>query len=221
MDKRKVLFGTYDTDADGLWTLNQCKLGDVQQQVNLISVPGRRKGPLDLSTVLTAGEPIYAERILTVRLESSEGTRQERENRINTMINWLDGWRLNVVLPDDAGHYLTGRVHVAVDYNDTAHAAVVVTVTCEPWRYASTETTVTLTAAETAQTATLTNSGRMTVVPLLVVAGGTVNLTFGDNSWSLGAGTYQLPDLVLAQGSSTVTYSGSGTLTITYREAVL
>lgn len=221
MAKRKIIFGTYDTALTGLWTLTGWEFSPAEYQTNLVEVPGRKKGPIDLSTTLTDGEPIYGSRTLTVTLESSEGSRLERAARINTMVNWLDGWRMDIVLPDDDAHYITGRVHVAKEYNDPAHCAVTVTAICEPWRYNNNETVRTLTATETAQVARLSNGGRLTVVPLLVVADGTVSLKFGSASWALSPGSYQLPDLVVAPGGADITYSGTGTLKFTYREALL
>lgn len=220
MAKRKVIFGTYDTALTGLWTLTGWTFSPAEYQSNLVAVPGRKKGPLDLSTTLTDGEPIYGSRTLTVTLESSEGSRLEREARINTMVNWLDGWRMNIILPDDDAHYITGRIHVAKEYNDPAHCAVTVTATCEPWRYNNNETVRTLTATETEQIARLSNAGRMTVVPVLVVDGA-VSLVFGSSSWALSEGSYQLPDLVVAPGGADITYSGTGTLKFSYREALL
>ena len=221
MAKRKIVFGTYDTDLHGLWTLTGWEFSPAEQVTNFVEVPGRKKGPLDLSTALTDGEPVYGSRTLTVTLESSEGTRLEREARINTMANWLDGWRLDITLPDDDAHYITGRIHIAKEYNDPAHCAVTVTAICEPWRYNSAETVATFTATEETQTGTLENSGRLSVVPLLVVSGGDVLLTYGEYSWALGEGSYALPDLRLQQGTLSFTYSGTATITFTYREAVL
>ncbi len=222
MEKRKIIFGTYDTAVNGLWTLTGWELSAAEAETNLVSIPGRKKGPLDLSRVLTDGEPVYGARTLTVKLESSEGTRLEREARISVMTNWLDGWTMNIQLPDDDAHYVVGRVHVAKEYNDMAHAAVTVTAVCEPWRYASAGTEVSLPSSTTEATATLSNAGRMNLVPLLTVTGGDVSLAAGSASWALSAGTYALPDLVIpAQGSTTITYSGSGALKFSYREAVL
>lgn len=220
MVKRGFLIGDYDTAAEK-WTLTSWKLDDPVFVSNLVDVPGRRKGPLDLSAALTDGDPVYGSRPLTATFECSEGTRLEREDKISDMINALDGWRLNIVLPDDPYRYITGRVSVARGYNDLAHASVSVTATCEPWRYNATETAVVLTATATARTATLLNRGRLAVVPLLTVTGGEVLLVYGAHSWALSPGTYALPDLLLTHGESVVTYSGAGTLTITYREAVL
>lgn len=222
MEKRRILFGTYDTALDGLWTLTGWSLSEPVYKSNFVAVPGR-DGDLDLSTALTDGAPRYSNRTLTATFECSEGTRLEREDTINTMVNWLDGWRMDIILPDDDDHYITGRVHVKREYNDPVHAAVTVTATCDPWRYSDREMVVKLTATEAVQTAVLTNSGRKTVVPLLVIEGegASINLTFETASWRLGAGAYQLPDLVLNQGSVSLTYKGTGDLTFTYREAVL
>lgn len=220
MEKRGLLIGNYDTAAEQ-WTLTEWKLDDPQAVTNLVDVPGRRAGPLDLSTALTDGDPVYGGRPLAATFECSEGTRLEREDKISEMINALDGWRLNIVLPDDPYKYVTGRVSVAKVYNDLAHASVKVTATCEPWRYNATETAVVLTASTTAKTAALRNNGRLALVPMLQVSGGDVVLVYGTHSWGLSEGTYALPDLLLLHGENVITYSGTGTLTFTYREAVL
>lgn len=222
MEHRKLVLGSYDTHLNGPWTLAAWSLSPAEYQANYVEVPGRN-GALDLSTALTDGEPRYNSRTLEARLERSDGTRLEREAAITTMINWLDGWKMDIVLPDDELHYITGRVHVAKEYNDPAHAAVIVTATVDPWRYNLNETAFHLTAAAEEKTALLTNQGRRTVVPLLEITGdgAQVLLTVGTASWSLGPGTYQLPDLVVRQGGTEIKYSGSGELQFRYREAIL
>lgn len=219
---RKFIFGTYDTELNGPWTLNEWTLSPPVYRSNFVEVPGR-DGELDLSTALTDGEPRYGNRTLTVRLERSDGNRLTREAAIHTMTNWLDGWRVDIRLPDDEAHYMTGRLQVAKEYNTPAHAAVVVTAICDPWRYNVNETVLQLTAGAEVKAARLVNNGRRTVVPRLTITGDSaqVLLTYGAHSWALGAGTYQLPDLVVKQGGAEITYSGTGGLTFSYREAVL
>jgi hypothetical protein len=222
MEKRKIIFGSYDTARDGLWTLTGWSLSAALYRENYVTIPGR-DGDLDLSAALTDGEPRYGSRTLTATFESSEGTRLERENIINTMINWLDGWRMNIVLPDDPDHYVTGRVRVQRDYNDPAHAAVTVTAVCDPWKYLNRETTTLLIAGPTTEMATLPNYGRKTVVPVLTISGEGANvlLAVDGASWALGPGVYQLPDLTVPQGGKVVNYSGTGELSFVYREAQL
>lgn len=222
MIKRTVKLGDYDTAAHGLWTLTAWEFPEPAMEENLVSVPGRVKGPIDLSTALTDGEPSYGARPLSITLESSEGDRLAREARISDMVNKLHGRRVDFVLPDHPLHYGTGRLAVKTLYNDMAHASVQVTGTCEPWLYAKDETVVPLQATAAAQTVRLRNPGAMTVVPLVEVAaaeGEAVHLVYGSYSWALSAGAYKLPDLLLTPGDHVITYSGAGTLTLTYREA--
>ena len=221
MVKRGILFGTYDTVLHGKWTLTEWELSDPAMVTNYVEVPGRRKGPLDLSTALTDGDPVYGSRTLTATFESSEDSRLEREDRINIMRNWLDGWRMDIVLPDDELHYLSGRVSVKRLYNDLAHASVQVTAVCEPWRYNKEETRVVRVGAETGQPWWVAIRGRVVVLAVMVVTNAEVLLAVDGYSWALSAGAYELPDMLVPTGGKTVTYSGAGTLTFTYREAVL
>ena len=137
MQKRTIILGDYDTAAHG-WTLAGWELSPAKYRQNFVEVPGM-DGPLDLSTVL-GGRPVYDTRTLTATLECSEGTRLEREAIIDVMVNRLTGQRMAIVLPDDPLHHITGRVEVAKNYNDPAHAAVTVTAICGPWREAMEET---------------------------------------------------------------------------------
>lgn len=227
-NKRKLLLGSYDT-TEQLWTLAAWNFSEPVQERTWVHVPGRRKGPIDASTALTDGDPVYGSRTLTATLECSEGTYQEREARIEQMVNWLDGWWMDIILPDDieSRRYIRGTVSVKKIYNNLAHAQVQVTAICEPWKYAAAETSVVLTADGTDQTAALTNNGRLTVVPLLVITDAedgtkaTVALAYGNYTWMLGAGSYALPDLVLKPGGASIMFTGTGSLTFTYREAVL
>lgn len=224
MQKRKLIIGTYDTALEGLWTLTAWSWGRAVAHESYADVPGHN-GPLDLSTVLTDGEPYYGSREFEATLESSEGTRLEREERINQMINKLDGWRFNIILPDDPHHYINGRVRVEKLFNTPAHCSVQISATCEPWRYNATETVVGIIATSTEQIISLINNGRRSVVPTITVTDGTVRLKFnttdGVQTWSLEPGKHILADIYVKSGAAPLTYSGTGKATLTYREAVL
>ena len=221
MIKRKIVFGSYDTAANG-WTMTSWKLSDAQAKTRYEDKPGG-DGTWDLSTALTDGLVRYKDRTLTVTLECSEGDRLSREAKISQLVNTLDGMRETIELPDDPYHHIRGRLHVARNYSDMAHAKVTVTATCDPWKYSNTETTVKLTAATGAKAIKLVNGGRLAVVPLLTVTGSSASvlLSYGSSSLALAAGSYKWPELILTPGNHDLSYSGSGNLTISYREAVL
>ena len=224
MQKRSVRLGDYDTATDGLWTLAALDFPEPDQETNLVQVPGRSRGPLDLSTALTEGEPSYGSRALSITLESSEGDRAARAVRISDMVNRLHGRRVDIVLPDYPGRYATGRVSVKQSYNNLAHAAVEVSGTCEPWLYSAAESQVKVQASTAENAVEIQNGGAMTVVPVLEVTaeeGQNILLKYGTSSASFSAGTYTWPALWLTPGTHELTYSGAGTLTIKYREAVL
>lgn len=218
MKKRTVIFGDYNTAAHG-WTLTGILLSDPEQKLNYVEKPGG-DGSWDLSTVLTDGIPRYKDRSLTVTLECSEGTRDDREQLINEMVNNLDGMIWQIILPDRPDHFLTGRIHVSVNYSNLAHAAVTVTGTVAPWFYSARETIVELTATEVSQTVYLNNNGRRAVVPEITVTGD-VNLETNGMHNDFADGSYEWSALLLKQGLTALHYEGNGKVIITYREAVL
>ncbi len=224
--KRKLILGEYDTALHGLWTMNSCKITKAQQIQNYIDAPGRY-APLDASTTLTDGEPYYGNASLAASFESSEDDLTARQGRIDDMVNFLDGHTVQIIHPDHPGFFLIGRVQVVQDFNNLAHCGVSVNAVCEPWFYAADQTVVPLVATDEEQTAQLLNAGRMAVVPTVTVEGN-IHLAYGASSWDLSSGDYALPDILLTPGQNfkqpgvhEITYSGAGTVTFTYREAVL
>lgn len=172
---RYITFGSYHTQLYG-WTLTGWELSAPEQKTNYIERPAG-DGSWDLSTALSDGVARYHDRTLVATFERSDSDRRYREQMIRGMINQLDGLKMNITLPDDDDHYVVGRVHVAREYNDLAHAAVKVTAVCEPWKYSNTETVVTLPAG--GSIAQLTNNGRRAMVPEITVAGQVVDAYAG------------------------------------------
>lgn len=231
MKKRSVSFGSYKTAHYG-WTLAGCALSAPEQKTNYLEKTGG-DGSWDLSTVMTDGIPRYKNRTLVVDLELSTGNRESREKIINDFVNTLDGMELEITLPDRPGHYLVGRVHVAVNYSDLAHAAVTVTAECQPWLYSRVERVYTLTEFSTIEkTMVLTNAGRKVVSPTITVIGKypaavkircTPKNATNQISEMLMPGVWSLPGLLLFTGDTSISYAGVGldSVEIAYREAVL
>ncbi len=220
MQKRTLKIGDYIT-ADHGWTLTSLKLSDPDPKLNYVEKTGG-DGSWDLSTVTTGGLTRYRDRTLTATLECSKGTREDREDLINELVNDYDGLQWPIVIPDRPDHYLQGRVRIAVNYSDLAHAAITVTATCEPWLYRARESILELTVDSSAQTVIIRNDGRRAVIPALTVSGD-IYLRFGIFTTHLsGEGAaYEWSPLLLTPGIHELEYYGAGAITITYREAVL
>ncbi|MBE6976217.1 MAG: hypothetical protein E7439_03345 [Ruminococcaceae bacterium] len=230
MKKRTTVLGSYDTAAYG-WTLTSWVLSDPEMKTNYVERAGG-DGAWDLSTVMTDGIPKYKDRNLTVTLECSKGTRADREQLVRDMVNLLDGLEWEIIPPDRLEYYLVGRLHVAVRQNDHAYAAVTVTGVCRPWLYRKRPTKYYLDLAQRPKPVlTVRNGGRLAVVPTVTVTGANADICLGlgdpqeANDYvevsGLPPGTYKLPDMLLRPGTHEFYVTGSGELTISFREAVL
>lgn len=219
MEKRHIVIGSYDTTD--FWTLTGCTLEAPTLRTNYVEVPGRN-GFLDLSTATTDGEPVYSDRSLTITLESSEGTKTERDAEITKLYTSLDGYRVNIVLPDENGYYRTGRCTIGVDYSNLAHAALTITATVTPLRTKNAESSIYRTLSTSQVSFTVTNNGRP-VVPSIAVESETA-IVFGDTTTTLSAGTWTVPAIRLANGANTIkakATSGTGKITLTWHEVTL
>ena len=136
------------------------------------------------------------------------------------IVNYLHGRTREIIDPDDLEHYLVGRCEVSSTANDKAMGTISVEATCEPYRYALEEVNRTISLTNTPSNYVLTNVGRKTLTPSINVTG-SANLKYGNTSVTLATGRYSLPGLRLKTGSTTITLSGSGTITFSYREAII
>lgn len=216
---RKAVVGTYDTAAKG-WTLCAYALDPPSWRENLVEVPGM-DGAIDLSAC-PAGEVAYSPRVLSITLERSDGTRATREAAISALVNALDGATVDITPPDGTEYRLRGRVRVAPQYSDLAHAQVIVSATCDPWRRKTAPTVVSGTVPDSGTLSLSLPNERRPVVPSIQVSAA-ATITFGGKDIAVAAGTHRSLDIRLAAGSNTITVAAVAgtTVTATYQEAAL
>lgn len=215
---RGVKFGDYHTYEDWKLILNAKNISPPSPKIVKVQVDGR-DGDINLSRTLT-GEMKYENREASFTFLVTEGSQEEREELINSIVNLLHGNELKIIEPDDLDHYLIGEIVVTKTTNDKAYGTIEISADLEPYRYSISEVNRTITASETKVDVVLNNTGRKTVTPTLTVDG-SINLEFGSSSASLETGTYKLSNLNLRSGATVVTISGTGFVVFTYREAVI
>ena len=173
-------------------------------------------GVLDLSEVLT-GDVLYNNRTIKLTFEMMDDT--DYYNLISEISNYLHGKRITVNLTNDEDYYYVGRASISNWECVKRKGKIVVTVDCDPYKYAVVETMRTITVSGQTKTVTLPNS-RKRVCPNLNVTG-TVVLIIDNVGYKLSEGEQQLTNFKLVEGNNTIKITGNGTVVITYRQGAL
>ena len=178
-----------------------------------VSIEGR-DGDLDLTNSLT-GDTKYSN--ITTTLEFYiKGSRAEWEEKLLELSTYLHGKKMQVTYSEDADWYYVGRMSLNDLENDRNVGSIAVECNFEPYRYKKTETVKTITGVGTLA---LTNT-RKWVMPT-ITSTESMQFTYEGKTFTVN-GTLKSPDIILKEGENTLEVtSGTGTLTVTYREAKL
>lgn len=220
MTLRGVQFGDYHTADDWNLILHEKIVSPPVPKTNYVSVPGR-DGDLDLTEALS-GVVNYQDRKASYTFLLTDGTHADRVELISQIIGVLHGQRVQIIDTDDyPDYYMIGRLSVTDVSNSNAYGILKIEAVCQPWRYAINQKSksVTVAASDGNVAVTMTNSGYKTVAPTLTVTG-SITLTYGSTSTTLSAGTYILAGLRFTPGVNTLTVAGTGSITISYQEAI-
>ena len=215
---RGTFFGGLHSHRD--LHLIQQKL-DVQPappKVNLVDVPGA-DGAKDLSTQ-PAGRVVYGDRKITWTFALYPGEDWDRKHR--EVSNALNGLACDIVLDTDPDYYFQGRLTVKKYKTDGLLRQITVEATCRPYMMKVVETKIVADLTTTSKTLALVNE-RKVVIPTITVTAATT-LVWNGSSIVLAAGTHRIADIELQPGANLLdakVNSGTGKITVTYREGAL
>jgi phage-related protein len=221
MKLRGVQFGEYRTADDWNLTMNEKTIAPPTPKTNYVSVPGR-DGDLDFTAALN-GVVHYQSRAASFVFIATEGTHAERVELITKIIGALHGKQLKIIdLDDYPDHYMTGRLSVVDVESNNAYSVIKINAVCDPWRYANHDTVKKVTVSNSTRVVLLSNRGYKFINPTVTVegSGSSVTLTYGTTSKLLTAGSYKFPDFRFSPGVNSITVSGTGDVTISFREAI-
>lgn len=209
-----VTFGNLHSYRDLKLLLNSKEIGSPEVKVRKIDIEGA-DGSLDLTDFF--GEAKFEN--VTHKFQFSTIVPQAQFlSLFSSVKNALHGKKMRVILDDDPLFYYVGRCSVSSFTNEKNVGMVSVECDCEPYKYKAEKTVVSRSVNGTA-TITLTN-GRKRAVPEIKTTAA-MTLVFGDSTWSIGAGSYTLPELELVEGANEITVTGTGTVTFTWQEGDL
>ena len=200
------------------WLRERINFPTPQSQSEILVVPGRNS-PIRYTKAL--GRVAYQPRSFDLTF-TMLGSRAVFDDMVSEVANRYAGQLVQVICTEDPSLYVIGTLEAAPTYDPlTGKGTLVLSSTdADAFRYHVEETVVTITGSGTV----ILSNDYMPVVPVVRTTAETAFAwTVGGDTFrkSVSAGTWEFPELELAYGDNTISITGSGTTTFTYREGRL
>lgn len=210
-----VKFGAYHSWNDWGLILSSKEIQSPKPKINTVEIEG---GDSVLDITEFFGDVKYNNRSLSFRFSKMDIVPDGFIALFSVVQNAIHGQKMRVILDDDPTNYYYGRVTVNEWKSNKNIGEIVIEVDAEPYKYKINDTVVSQSVSGTA-TITLINS-RKRVVPT-ITTDSELTIAFDGYSGTFSAGTFIIPELELKEGNNTVTVTGTGNISFTYREGGL
>lgn len=208
-----IKFGDKDSYADFNLILRPKERPFPTPKTNYVSIEGA-DGDLDLTTSLT-GDVKYGNISYSLEFYLKD-KRVDWEETLLELSTYLHGKKMPLTFSEDPDWYYIGRYTLNPLESDMNIGLLSVECILEPYRLKKVETVKTTTG-----TGTLTLSNTRKWVMPTITSSESMQFTFEGKTFTVN-GTLQSPDIILKEGDNTIEVtSGTGTLTVTYREGKL
>lgn len=208
-----IKFGDKDSYTDFNLILRPKTRPFPTPKTNYVNIEGR-DGDLDLTTSLT-GDVKYENIAYTLEFYLKD-KRVNWEDALLNLSTYLHGKKMNLTFSEDPDWYYVGRFTLNELSSERNVGLLVVDCILEPYRLKKNETIKTITGTGTL----ILSNTRKWVMPT-ITSNSSMEFTFEGKSFVVN-GTLQSPDIILTEGNNTIEVtSGTGTLTVTYREGKL
>lgn len=214
---KTVKFGSLDSYEDLGLIRTGATIGAPEVKTSTVDIPGA-DGVLDLTEYF--GEILYGNREISIDFQTVEpvdstGKVTRFHEIFSDVYNRLHGKRMKIVMSEDPGFYYIGRVTVDEWQTNEKTGDITISCDCEPYKYKAAETVEEFTVAGTA-TKTFANL-RKTVIPAFVL-GAEMQISQGDATFTASAGSWSDSRLKFTEGDNELTFTGNGTVKVTYQE---
>ena len=192
--------------------LTEVELPPPEPKTMAVEITGA-DGIIDLSEVLT-GDIKYSTRKIKLKFEVMDD--KQYYSITSEIAKYLHGKNVTFKLNDDDNYYYTGRAIINSWECVKRKGVIIITIVADPYKYEITEKiyTITLRSNETKDVVLI--NGRKHVCPILDVTG-SVNLIWNGATYTLSEGKQQVIRFVLNEGNNLVSFTGTGTVKVTYR----
>lgn len=130
----------------------------------------------------------------------------------------IHGKKMQVILDDDPAFFYYGRVTVNEWKSNKRLGEIVIEVDAEPYKQSVTETVASFQVSSSANI--VLENDQKPVIPTITTTAEML-IDIGSFNESYPAGTFQMPELELTEGSNQVYIEGTGKITFRYRKGRL
>lgn len=210
-----VTFGQDHSYDDLSLILNSKEIEAPEPKTDTLEIPGA-DGEEDFTEYF--GAIRYKNRKLTFEFTTIVPRSQFLE-LFSSIQNKLHGKKMKIILDDDNNFYYMGRLTCDKWKANKRLGTLNIEANCEPYKYKLYETVINVDVGENPLEIACSNL-RRNVVPTFTVDA-PMQITFDGLTYSVSAGTFQIPDIEFVEGVNIVTVSGQGNIIIRYQEAGL
>ena len=178
-----------------------------------VNVPGA-DGKLDMTDLFT---PNIKYKNRTIKLTFKYAGEFECWNVQESFIAaYLHGKRMHVILCEDEDYYWDAFCTIDSFKSDKRIGTLVINCDCYPYKYCVYENEYVVEGDGSVDC----KGDRMNVIPTITTTD-SADITFGDQTVSVNAGTHTITSFVFTEGINTLTIDSNGDTTITYRNGRL
>lgn len=221
-----IMIGDYKMSDFGLKLLS-IELGTPVVRKTTVTIPGRN-GALDLTEAVT-GFPLYDNATHKLTFDFRDGTYDEWVSISSDLRGNIHGRRLPVVIGNDS-YYYDARVSVDSSKINQQYSQVVITLDADPYKLAQKtslddwewdpfdfETDVIREYKDIPVPGELVVVGDVMPTGCIFEASAAITVTYNGNSYQIPKGRSTVPDILITDGEHTMSFSGSGTVSVEYR----
>ena len=179
----------------------------------IIEVP-LRDGFINATRFLS-DRPVYKSRTITIGLEQ-RGLREEWPAYYSRMLQDLHGRDVVIARSEEPEYYWLGVASVGPQEDHGASAGVTITVTAQPFKRHREKRPVVSQMAVTGTATINVNVDDMRGYPTFNVSGTDMRISVNGETWALPDGESTAYGLELLQGSTEITVTGNGTISMEY-----
>lgn len=214
MYNTEIAFGAFHSYRDlNLILTSGVKIGTPDVKTEEVEVLGS-DGTIDYTEYF--GEIFYKNRSLTFPFTIKAKTPEDIDQVYKDVCKKIHGKKVEIVLDWDTDYYFKGRITVGELTHQKRIGTFTITCDCEPYRY---KNDVTVSACAVSGTTTVTYiNDQKNVTPQFKISS-PMTISFENVTTTIKTdGTFTVPGIVFKEGENVVTYTGNGTVEVSYQE---